>query len=500
MVAPMQFEFQFRAGPGAQKLEPEQAMKILVMGDFSAHNSERSPLAARRCRKVDLDNFEQVLAACAPVLHLDLPELGQSGLRLEFRSLDDFSPDHLYLNLPLFQSLRQTRQELQNTATYAAAVARLRGVVPEVADSGKAAAQVTPAAATDDFSALLGGSIGNRREAAGQAGNSIEALIKKVAAPLIVAGHDPMQGQYLAALDDACSSLMRAILHHPAFQALEAAWRGLYFMITNLDLDQDLQLHLLDCSRADLLADLQAAQGDLSRSALYQHWVQVPRQAADGTPWAALLGVYNFDAGQDAVVLLAALGALAQQAGAPFLAGADTSILGCSHPGQDSAEWQPNADALALWQALRSTSQAAWLGLALPHILLRLPYGRGGEAVEQFAFEENAQADADFLWGNAGFASALLLAQAFREDGWEMKPGSVQEIGDLPAWTYKVDGESHLMPVARAYLSERAAAQFQQAGLMVLQSYKNRNALRLLRMQALALPARALPGPWATSR
>ncbi len=494
MAASMQFEFQFKAGQGAQRVQDEQAMKILLMADFSAANLDAKPLAQRRIRKVDIDNFDQLIATYSPRLVLDLPQLGQTGLTLEFQCLDDFTPDHLYRRVALFQTLRETRKQLQNPATFAQAVAQLGFSAPSTATPQEAVTEPS-----SDFAALLGGTVkavGNR-EASGAPKNNLEALIQSIAAPHIVRGHDP--SMYLTAVDDALGSLMRAILHHPAFQALEASWRGVHYLITNLDLDENLQLHLLNLSRAEFAADLRNAGTDLSQSGLHHQLIDAVRQAPDATPWAVILGDYHFDESADDVAQLAAIGALAARAGAPFLAAAKASIVGSTalHIQGEPREWQAlEESAQQRWQALRQSPQAAWLGLALPRLLLRLPYGKGGEHVEQFEFTESTLAHDSFLWGNPCFGCGLLLAQAFQEDGWQMQAGGILDLSDMPAYTYKLDGETHLLPAAETYLLERAADAISQAGLMPMLSYKNRNAVRLLRFQAIAAPLRGLAGPW----
>lgn len=499
-MAGMQFEFQFKAGQGAQRVQDEQAMKILLLGDFSGANVDAKPLAQRRTRSVDIDNLDPLINAYSPKLLLDLPQLGQTGLIVEFHSLDDFTPDHLYRNLPLFKSLRETRKQLQNPATFAQAVAQLGlsppsdAVAPAIAP---AAASTIASDAVSDFAALLGGTI--KAPASSAPKNNFEALIRSIAAPHIVRGHDP--SLYLSAVDDAVSSLMRAILHHPSFQALEAAWRGVHYLITNLELDENLQLHVLNINRQDLAADLLAAGTDLSRSGLHHLLIEAPRQTPDGTPWALLLGDYHFDESETDVAQLAAIGALAAQARAPFIAAARASIVGSQalHVAGEPREWQALVgEAAARWQSLRTSPQAAWLGLVLPRLLLRLPYGKGGEHVEQFDFDESIQDHQAYLWGNPSLGCGLLLALAFQEDGWQMHAGGVLDLADMPAYTYKEDGETKLLPAAETCLLERASDAINQAGLMTMLSYKNRNAVRLLRFQSLAQPSRALAGPWHT--
>ncbi len=496
-MAGMQFEFQFKAGQGAQRVQDEQAMKILLLGDFSGANIDTKPLAQRRTRSVDIDNLDTLIAAYSPKLLLDLPQLGQTGLSLEFHHLDDFTPDHLYGNLPLFNSLRETRKQLQNPATFSQAVAKL-GLSPPAPSAQTSDAKSDTASTNNpvsEFAALLGGSI--KAPASNAPKSNFEALIQSIVAPHIVRSHDP--SLYVDAVDDAVSSLMRAILHHPSFQALEAAWRSVHYLITNLELDENLQLHVLNVNRQELAADVLASGADLSQSALHHLLIEVPRLAPDGTPWALILGDYHFNESESDVAQLAAIGALAAQARAPFIAAARSSIVGSPalHAAGEPREWQPLAgEAAARWQALRATPQAAWLGLVLPRLLLRLPYGKGGEHVEQFEFDESIQNHQAYLWGNPCVGCGLLLGLAFQEDGWEMQAGAILDLNDMPAYTFKEDGETKLLPAAETCLLERASDAINQAGVMTMLSYKNRNAVRLLRFQSLAHPSRALAGPW----
>ena len=145
---------------------------------------------------------------------------------------------------------------------------------------------------------------------------------------------------------------------------------------------------------------------------------------------------------------------------------------------------------------------ASWLGLALPRILLRNPYGKRTDPVEAFDFEEIADVHEHeaFLWGNPAFACAQLLGAAFEEQGWSLQPGERLEIDDLPAYTYQEDGESRLLPCAELCLTERAAEAILERGLMPLMSYKNRDAVRLARFQSLAFPPAPLRGAWDAVR
>eukprot|EP01034_Spumella_vulgaris_P030605 gene30605-37848_t len=127
-------------------------------------------------------------------------------------------------------------------------------------------------------------------------------------------------------------------------------------------------------------------------------------------------------------------------------------------------------------------------------------FGRfaGDHSIEQFGFEEAeaGHAHEHYLWGHACLAVALLLGRAFEDSAWDMSPGDVQDLDDLPAHIVRRDGEAHMQACAEAFLTERAATTLLEHGLMPLLSYKNRNAARLLRCQSVSSPARALSGAW----
>jgi type VI secretion system protein ImpC len=65
----------------------------------------------------------------------------------------------------------------------------------------------------------------------------------------------------------------------------------------------------------------------------------------------------------------------------------------------------------------------------------------------------------------------------------------------LPIHTYRADGEAQIKPCAEAQLSEHAAEAILDHGLMPLVSVID--AVRLLRFQSIAEPARALAGRWS---
>ncbi len=278
---------------------------------------------------------------------------------------------------------------------------------------------------------------------------------------------------------------MRAVLHHPAFQALEAAWLGVQQLVRSLDLDGDLQLYLLDVSLAELQADAAVAPASLANA------LQRLAEPDEDQPTVSLIvSLQAYGPSEADLRLLAALGTLARQVGGAFMAAAQPAVVGLASlaDGVDPAQWPGmGADDQARWDAFRRTPEAARVHLAWPRILLRLPYGQATDPIAAGPFEEMAPAFAHehALWGNGALACAQLIGQSFMDRGWNMRVGDLRDVEDLPAYVLERDGEKHLLPCAEANLSETVGDRLLALGLMPLLSYKHRNAVRVMSFQAL---------------
>jgi type VI secretion system protein ImpC len=250
-----------------------------------------------------------------------------------------------------------------------------------------------------------------------------------------------------------------------------------------------------------LQVDFSAAGQEPERTQLYRRLVEDTGRGIGAANWSIIAGQYTFARSIDDIRLLGMIGAIASQANAPFLSAADSSLAGCRSllETPDPKDWSTADDeAGQCWQSLRTSAIATWIGLALPRPLLRLPYGPKTDRIETYDFDEFTRDSHDaYLWGNPALACALLLGQSFLERGWDMVPGDHADIGDLPAHIIERGGEKTMQACAELFLSERAGDALLERGLMPLMSFRNRNAVRVLRVQSMAEPAKALAGRWA---
>ena len=519
MAARIEFEYRFgrSRSRATRREEPGGPMRILVLADLSgretaeAHEVEPG-LAGRSTVSVDVDNFDEVMRRISPRLELSLAGPEGPRIAMEFSSLDDFHPDALYRKLDPFRALRELRGRLLDQATSAQTIAEMTRWARRETKSGDAGpVSPTPGAVpphesdADTMERLLGkqpAHPGGASKGTARIPVDLSGFIRSIVSPHIVPKADPQQKELVGSIDDVTGVIMRTVLHHPGFQSLEATWRSAWGLVSGLETGEELKLYLLDAGRRDLAADLLAAGDDLERSGLYRLLADKGLLDQNDGAWSMLLGNYTFGRERKDLSLLAALGAIASQAGGPLLAAADPAVLGCRSLAEtpDATDWTSRDDDLAKgWDSLRRSNAASWVGLALPRVLLRLPYGGRTEAIESFEFEElsSVRDHESYLWGNPAFACARLIAEQVLEEGPSAQPGGRLDIGDLPAHTYVEDGGSEMKPCAEILLTERTIDAILSRGLMPMMSHRNRDSVRVVRFQSLAEPPTALSGPWS---
>ena len=512
---PKPFDFggvNLTAGGDASGARPsaETPFCIAILGDFSGR-ANRSLGGAktsgkRRAVLVDRDNFDEVLSRSGAEIQLPIGEGG--SIHLRFSELEDFHPDRIFQRLEIFGKLRDLRGRLQNPATFPEAAKELGlrsgGPVPEPRKPDSSPV-VAPSAARLASGSLLDEMIEQTEARVAtdrprRSSDEVGEFARRVVAQHLVSTRDPRQPEILAVIDRAIGSLMRAVLHNPDLQALEAIWRSTFLLVQQLDTGSRLKLYLVDISKPELAGDLSSAT-DLQDTGVYRLLVEDSIETPGAEPWAIIVGNYSFGPGNEDAELLSRMARIAHRAHAPFLAEATAHLLGCAslastpHP----REWKGPGKLAVGWAELRRLPEADAVGLALPRFLLRLPYGRKTSPLETFDFEEFPELPVheDYLWGNPAFAVALLLAQSFVEAGWEMRAGTATEVDKLPLHVYRRDGQPESKPSAEVLLTDDAVERIVEEGLIPLISFKDRDIVRVARFQSIADPPRAPAGRWS---
>jgi type VI secretion system protein ImpC len=251
----------------------------------------------------------------------------------------------------------------------------------------------------------------------------------------------------IAQIDQLISLQLNEILHHPAFQKLEGTWRGIRYLMDQSETNSMLKIKVLNVSKRELLKDLQRAS-EFDQSSLFKKVYEEEFGVFGGAPFAALIGDYEFGRGPEDIELLERVAQVASAAHAPFLSAASANLLNLEDFTQlgsprdigkifDTTEY-------AKWKSFRQSEDSRYVGLTLPHVLMRLPYGKETKAVDDFDYEEAVDGTdhSKYLWGNAAYALGARLTNAFAKYGWCAAIRGVEGGGlveGLPAHTFRTD-------------------------------------------------------------
>ena len=457
MSGGINFEFSFGQHSASSENEDSQT-RFYCCGDFCGQTA-KSPITDKIV-KIDLDNFDTVMAKFSPTLILN------SGQVLVFKELDDFHPDQLMKAIPEFIELRRLKRELDNPQTADLAAAEIWQNYQPKAIENSADISTTTESVTDTLDRLL-----DRKTTLTtpetQSRNTVDTLLQQLISPIIVADTLPEHQTLSVFIDSVMTDLMNTILHHPEFQALESLWRSVYSLLFDEDEDENQSFYLVNISKQTLFADMSNGTSANFANLLINHGIK--------TADSIIIGNYYFSGNAEDIVLLDLLGMLAGQLQSRFISAAEEAfvkeqILGEQPLGND-------------WQNLRKSSAAAFIGLCYPRILLRLPYGKKREPIETFAFEESGDLPAheQLLWGNPAFAFARLLVR--QQQGYE----GANDIEGLPALVCLKDDEQYLYACAEWFLYEQNINKLISSGMMLFISSHNRNGIRLIASQSLKL-------------
>ncbi|NOT07639.1 MAG: type VI secretion system contractile sheath large subunit [Gemmatimonadales bacterium] len=285
-------------------------------------------------------------------------------------------------------------------------------------------------------------------------------------------------------IDELLSAQVNAILHTPAFQALEARWRGLHDFVMGTETSTTLKLRLLNVSQAELKNDLDKAV-DVDQSTLFKKVYEEEYGTFGGQPYGLLVGDIEFGRHPEDVGLLKKIAQVAASAHAPFVAAAsprlfdmdDFTELGVP---RDLAKIFESSD-LADWRSFRKDEDSRYVALALPHVLKRLPYGPDTKPVEGFNFKEDTDGrdHRKYLWGNAAYLLAQRITNAFARYGWCAAIRGVEgggKVEGLPAHIFRTDdGDKTLKPPTEVAITDRREKELNDLGFIALCHRKGEN-------------------------
>jgi type VI secretion system protein ImpC len=352
------------------------------------------------------------------------------------------------------------------------------------------------------FSALLKKSFKPRNDsAAAEVENAVGALVRQALEDTSLIKDDVLDtiDSMIARLDEQLSIQLNEIIHAAQFQKLESAWRGLHYLVFNSETDTTLKIRFMNVGKEELYREFKVYPGARwDQSPIFKKLYEAEYGQLGGDPYGCIIGDYEFDHSPTDVQLLRDISKVAAAAHAPFFAAASSSLLGMdswnelSNP-RDIGKIFDTPD-YAAFKSLRDQPDSRYVGLCMPRVLARLPYGAKSEPVEEFAFEEDTDGHRGekYAWMNAAYAMAANINRAFKEYGWTVRIRGVQsggEVINLPTHTFPTDdGGVDLKCPTEIAISDRREAELSKAGLLPLIHRKNTDKAAFIGAQSLYKP------------
>ncbi|MDR0827743.1 MAG: type VI secretion system contractile sheath large subunit [Desulfovibrio sp.] len=303
----------------------------------------------------------------------------------------------------------------------------------------------------------------------------------RLAPPAVVAGRlsDALPDYIISMIDDKLSAQLNAILHHPDFLALEAAWRALYFLVDRIDFSQNIKVEYINVSKTDLLNDFHDAP-EVVKSGLYHHVYTAEFGQFGGQPVAAIIADYEFNGDAQDMQLLSYAASVACMSHAPFFAAAGKGLFGIDawrhFPDLTDIKSVFDTPRLARWNSFRESENARYVGLTLPGFLLRRPYNEDAAVVSAFNFIESTESEDNFCWGNTAFALGVCLADSFAKYRWCVNiigPDGGGAVTGLPCCSFDaMRGIQNKIPT-RTLISERREFELADLGFITFAADRN---------------------------
>jgi type VI secretion system protein ImpC len=291
-----------------------------------------------------------------------------------------------------------------------------------------------------------------------------------------------IEGQ-IKTLDQRLSAQINEILHNARFQTLEGTWRGLKYLVSKSDTGTMLKIRVLHAEKGELLKDIENAS-DFDQSRLFKLIYESEYGTYGGAPYSVLVGGYEFTKSNADLDLLMGVSNIAAAAHAPFLSAAHADLFGLKtyeqlgDPRDLAKLFETNMEK---WNQFRSMEDSRYVGLTLPRMLMRLPYGKATEPVDGFDFEEDVDGTNSnkYLWGSAAFALGQRITNAFSLHKWCAAIRGAEGGGmveGLPLHKFRTDeGDIATKVPTEVSITDRREKELSDLGFIPLVFCKNTN-------------------------
>jgi type VI secretion system ImpC/EvpB family protein len=191
----------------------------------------------------------------------------------------------------------------------------------------------------------------------------------------------------------------------------------------------------MHCTFKELSRDVQTAL-EFDQSEAFRK-IYSPFDTPGDHPLGLIIGDYEFTNHPDHIEVLDHMAAVAAAAFAPFITSASPTLLDLKwfadleRPLNLPATFAQKQ--YIKWRALREKDDMRFVGLTLPHTVMRAPYLDGSHRTDRFRFQEDTTAPdrSGYLWGSAAYSYAGMLIRTFVDAGWLADTRGVRKGEDV---------------------------------------------------------------------
>ncbi|MGE3180687.1 MAG: type VI secretion system contractile sheath large subunit [Phycisphaerae bacterium] len=292
------------------------------------------------------------------------------------------------------------------------------------------------------------------------------------------------------ALDDKMSKQLSAVMQHPDFQKLEGSWRGFHHLVHNSETGDSMKIRVLNTSKKELAKNLEKAV-EFDQSLLFKKLYEDEFGTPGGQPYGALIGDFEFGAGNEDMDLLEKISGVASAAFCPFISAASPEMFGFEDSFSDLAKPRDlsrifQSAQYTKWRSFRDSEDSRWVTLTMPRVLARVPYGSNTKKIDEFTFEEvgtdatgkdKAQDHSKYTWMNAAYVMGARLTDSFAQYGWCTRIRGAEgggKVEGLPTHVFMSDeGDLQTKCPTEIGITDRREAELSKLGFLPLCHYKN---------------------------
>jgi type VI secretion system protein ImpC len=242
----------------------------------------------------------------------------------------------------------------------------------------------------------------------------------------------------LLTLDKEFEEAINRVLYHERFRELEGVWRSLADLEAATDFGKNIVLSLMDVTKRELNDDISANVADWTNSELFSILYSREYDQHGGSPYGAIIGLYDFDQGDDDLGFLKGMASICKKSHVPFVGSASPAMFGKANFDEVIQLREVDGELPKSFHLFRRQEESAYVGLTLPRFVAREPYRAhplrdigmrfteraswlgdidATEREERLA-EERRRATDDYVWSSAAMLFAQNLVRSFRDSGW----------------------------------------------------------------------------------